>query len=575
MADEQETFVNSPLDQAPITPPRPNTVVPRAKSLNGTYHGVHNSHYYQDLFLGVPFAQAPVGDLRLRAPRSLNTTWSERSGTEYGYSCIGYGEDTAIGGHDYVSEDCLTLNIVRPAGYERQKLPVSVWIYGGGFFEGTSLDPRYNLSYIVEQSVIINQPIIGISINYRLSGWGFLFSQDLVAEHATNLGLRDQRLALQWIQENISGFGGNPDSVTIWGESAGALSVGYHLLAYGGREDNLFHAAISESGPIYGEALLLPTAESSELKYQSIICAANCTNYPNGALACLRSLSTEKYNAILNTTSFAAGYGPQPDNDLLPLPAAVALSRGAFKQVPYLIGDNSDEGTAFTAPGLNSDSDLISWLSSSFRLSPSTINTLLALYPNEPSSSLLPHSHPSNFNTTIGTHFKRAATIITDLAFVGPRRLITENWLQHTDPKRASLYTYRFNTIPNGIPDHLAATHFQEIPFVFHLTRGRGYPDVDPPYYGPDPFAGKPKSYFELADSMARLWASFIHNAGRKVGYEEQGVPEWPVYDGAERGQMVFDAEGGVGVERDVFREEQIGRVMEMYREGIFEGRSG
>jgi len=105
---------------------------PIADTLNGSYFGVHNSDFKQDFFLGVPFAQPPVGDLRLRQPASLNSTWTGvKNATEYGFACIGYGEDTQIGGHNYVDEDCLTLNIVTPSGWNpSQKLPVAVWIYG-------------------------------------------------------------------------------------------------------------------------------------------------------------------------------------------------------------------------------------------------------------------------------------------------------------------------------------------------------------------------------------------------------------------------------------------------------------
>lgn len=105
--------------------------VPAAILKNGSYYGVHSPQHNQDFFLGVPFAQPPVGDLRLRRPQSLNSTWHGiRGATEYGYACVGYGEDTFIGGKNHVSEDCLTLNIVRPTGRPGGKLPVVVWIYG-------------------------------------------------------------------------------------------------------------------------------------------------------------------------------------------------------------------------------------------------------------------------------------------------------------------------------------------------------------------------------------------------------------------------------------------------------------
>lgn len=127
------------------------------------------------------------------------------------------------------SEDCLYLNVVRPAGFEQKQLPVGFWIHGGGFVNGGGGDQRYNLSFIVEQSVKIGKPIIGVSVNYRLSAWGFLHSNEVVGEGITNLGLRDQRIALHWVQENIAAFGGDPRKVTIFGESAGAASVGFQV----------------------------------------------------------------------------------------------------------------------------------------------------------------------------------------------------------------------------------------------------------------------------------------------------------------------------------------------------------
>jgi len=148
-----------------------------------------------------------------------------------------------------VAEDCLYLNVVRPAGYESGKLPVAFWIHGGGFYQGGGVDQRYNVSFMVQNSVNIGKPVIAVTINYRLSAWGFLSgSEELVDAGTLNLGLRDQRLALQWVQENIEAFGGDPDQVTIFGESAGAASVGFHLTAYSGRDDKLFRGAIMQSG---------------------------------------------------------------------------------------------------------------------------------------------------------------------------------------------------------------------------------------------------------------------------------------------------------------------------------------
>jgi carboxylesterase type B len=158
---------------------------------NGTYNGLHQPTYGQDYFLGIPFAQPPLGDLRFRIPQPLNSTWEgSRNATAYYPECVGYGGDQI--GYQ-VSEDCLALNVVRPSGYEGQQLPVGVWIHGGGYVMGGAPDRRYNLSFIVQNSVSIGKPFIGVSIAYRLSAWGFIDGEEIRNEGGTNIGMKDQR----------------------------------------------------------------------------------------------------------------------------------------------------------------------------------------------------------------------------------------------------------------------------------------------------------------------------------------------------------------------------------------------
>jgi cholinesterase len=154
---------------------------------------------------------------------------------------------------DYSPTDCLTVDIVRPAKVRPgDDLPVFVWIYGGGFTAGGSADQRYNTSYLVQSSVALEKPIIAVSLNYRIGGWGFLASKEVQEDGASNIGLFDQRQALRWIKENIKAFGGDPKKITISGESAGAFSVGYHLVGFDGDHEDLFRGAILQSGTALG-----------------------------------------------------------------------------------------------------------------------------------------------------------------------------------------------------------------------------------------------------------------------------------------------------------------------------------
>lgn len=215
---------------------------PLATTQNGTYQGRYLQDWNQDVFLGIPYAQPPLGDLRFRWPQSLNASFNgTRDASGYGHSCMQYHSTFNI------SEDCLTVNVIRPSG-NYTNLPVLVWIYGGGLYAGSTADPQYNLSGIVRASQDMDQPVIAVDMNYRLGMWGFLQTPGLVAEGSSNAGLMDQRLALRWIQENIAAFGGDPSRVVVWGESAGAQSIAYHLFSYDGRDDGLYRGAITESG---------------------------------------------------------------------------------------------------------------------------------------------------------------------------------------------------------------------------------------------------------------------------------------------------------------------------------------
>jgi carboxylesterase type B len=224
-----------------------------------------------DQFPGIPFATPPVGNLRLRPPQPLQYPLGTIFATKNGNACpqFIFSDLSALNGKIPtsalgkllntpllqktigISEDCLVLNVHRPVGVKAgNKLPVLFWIFGGAFEIGWN--SIYDGSVWVRESVKIGQPIIVVTVNYRLGGFGFLPGKEVLADGAANLGLLDQRLGLQWTADNIAAFGGDPDKVTIWGESAGAISVFDHMVLYDGNHTYkgkpLFRGAMMNSG---------------------------------------------------------------------------------------------------------------------------------------------------------------------------------------------------------------------------------------------------------------------------------------------------------------------------------------
>ncbi|KPI42954.1 Lipase 1 [Cyphellophora attinorum] len=362
---------------------------PTVKVVNGTYSGIYSAEFSQDQFLGIPFVQPPLGDLRLQNPQPLNTSWDGvRPATSYGPSCFGLNQSEGA------SEDCLNLNIVRPAGLSKDAgLAVAVWIYGGGFSSGSNSQPTYNLSNFVQQSQEMGTPVIAVSVNYRLHCWGYMWSNEIKDEGVANLGFKDQRLALHWIQENIGAFGGDPLKVTIFGESAGGNSVGTQLIAYGGRDDKLFRAAISQSGAP-STYYRYQTADDWQPFYDAIVNATGCQGAQN-TLACLRTVDTDTLYEIFNDndvvparTSIYSQAGPKfvqvIDGDFIEESATVQLAKGKFVHVPYILGGNKDESTTFAARGVNTTQDFLDLVIGPWEVSENATSILAALYPDIP-----------------------------------------------------------------------------------------------------------------------------------------------------------------------------------------------
>ncbi|KAF2110206.1 carboxylesterase [Lophiotrema nucula] len=518
-----------------------NSSAPQAKTLNGTYAGRYLSNWDQDLFLGIPYAQAPVGPLRWKWPQSINSSFSEvRSAAQYGYSCYQYGSNFNL------SEDCLTLNVIRPSGHEGEELPVLVWIYGGGLYAGSTADPQYNLSGIVRNAQDSGKPIIAVSMNYRLAGvWGFLQSPQIHDEGSSNAGLLDQRLALRWIQENIAAFGGDVSRVTVWGESAGAQSIGLHLNSYGGRDDGLFHAAILESGGPVGTNLEPLAYYTSPV--ENLTRTVGCWT-ASDKLACLRALSSEQ----LFTAQTSQVWNPIVDGDFLEAYPSDSMNQGKYIKVPLLDGANSDEGVSFSVHGLDNATaifnSLLYWRS--YALSPPSIRKLLELYPNDPINEP-PYGRLGNETyPKYGLEWRRDAAIGGDLVIIAQRRKMCEYYTR----AGKNVWSYRFDTPSWNQTVPISVPHFVNVVFSFQNISGA---------LGPLP---QYQSYKDLSTGIGNAYVNFVVSGDPNGNATKGGLPNWPKYDLDAPKNMVLNSNGSF-VEADTWRKEGIAFINSISRE--------
>ncbi|KAH9175632.1 Alpha/Beta hydrolase protein [Lactarius sanguifluus] len=396
-------------------------------------------------FLGIPFAKPPVGDLRFRLPKAFGPYVGKYNATAFGLSCPqqeaalavpdGLPQETL----DFLSiihgspildgEDCLTLNVVVPSHVKRgSKLPVIVWIYGGGFELGSST--IYDGGVIVNRSIALREPVIYVSMNYRVSAFGFLAGQEVKDAKVGNLGLWDQRLALRWVQKYIHAFGGDPSKVTIWGESAGSISVSLQMLANGGNNEGLFRAAFMQSGA----PMSIGDITHGQQYYDFLVERTGCTS-SSDTLACLRAAPYEELKAAMDSTpsvnsyqSAALVWQPRADGIFLADNPLELTRQGKVVEVPFVIGDCDDEGTLFSLCQTNvtTEAELRTYLSEFFfpNATNSQMDRLLTLYPQD-----VTWGSPFDTGTqnALTPEFKRIASLLGDFVFQAPRRIFLNN----------------------------------------------------------------------------------------------------------------------------------------------------
>ncbi|KAH7131022.1 carboxylesterase [Dactylonectria macrodidyma] len=515
---------------------------PLAMTLNGTYEGLHSAEWEQDHFLGVRFAQPP--------PQF--DVWGVQDATRYGYTCMQYG----TGGPWNMSEDCLTLNIIRPHESSSESLPVLVWIFGGGLGVGTTADPQYNISGIVRVGQDIGQPVIGVSINYRVASWGFLQTPEILAEGSSNAGLLDQRMALRWIKENIAAFGGDPNRVVLWGESAGAQSIAYHMMSYNGRDDGLFHGAIMESGGPTGCPLKDLSFWTAPL--QNLTRTVGCLGR-NHQLACLRNLSSSDLYAARRTQEWQS---PLIDGDFLTAYPSKLLQERKFIKVPIITGENTNEGFTFNpsntwnaqCPLLDTEEEIfksfIGWRT--YLTSPSTIKRLLELYPLDANASVPIYSTVCSNLKKVGAQLGRAASIGGDLTMIAGRRRMCELLTQRKVDQ--DVYSYRFDTRPYGRAEGEGVQHFDNVAFSFQNITG---------LLGPSP---QYDSHRRLSLAIGEAYIRFVNNLDPNPTHErfewqiEVQLPHWPKYSLSRPRNLVL-SENGSYVEVDDYRKDAIAYI--------------
>ncbi len=470
------TTAAAPTTSAPAKRQGSNTIVATADGrLRGQAAGTI------DEFLGIPYAAPPVGPLRWRPPQPAAHWTGVRPATKFGPHCPQTGSPFGLAS---MSENCLFLNVYAPAGSLRGSLPVMVWIHGGDLTAGESND--YNPAGLVRDGTVV------VTINYRLGALGFLADPALKSPNGSSgdYGLMDQQAALRWVQQNIRQFGGNPRNVTIFGESAGGLSVLSQLVSPAAR--GLFAKAIIESGSY---SLLQPSLATAEASGEAFAAKAGCASQ---TAACLRRLPVQ---TILDDQG---AVGPDIDGTVLTQSIGTALASGDFSHVPVIDGTNHDEWRLFIAifqplTGPVTAANYQNMIASTASVSAAEAAAVAAHYP------LRSFASPAEALGAVGT----------DAIFACPALTMDRDLSRFTPT-----FAYEFNDsraperfLPPVSGFSYGAAHASELQYLFHLNESE-FPGTLTPQQQ------------RLSAAMQRYWTNFARSGSPSA----PGVPPWPQF---------------------------------------------
>lgn len=450
------------------------------------------------IYKGIPFAAPPVGELRWKAPQPVEPWEGVKQSIEYAPAPMQGGNP--VSGK---SEDCLYLNIWTPAKSAKEKLPVLVWIYGGGFSFGSTSDPVHDGEHLAHKGVVL------VSIAYRVGQLGFLAHPELSAENPNsvsgNYGLLDQIAGLQWIQNNIEAFGGDPARVTIFGESAGGIAVS--MLCASPLAKGLFHGAISQSGGSFGPSR--PTTYPGENMKTLQQAEQDGLEYVKGfglsGIEELRKLDAEKL--IPQGWTMPGGW-PIADGYVIPDDQFKLYEAGKYNDVPVLIGYNSDEGLSFS-PGRTSEE----YVANVERRFGPFADALLEAYPLAENSVS-----------------RSARNLMRDAAFGWH----TWSWARlQAQTGKSKVFMYYFDQHPerpeaSSQADH-GTPHGVDVPFVFMNL------DPDNP--------NTTEADLSISEIMGSYWTNFA-KYGNPNG---EGLTQWPAFSEASPAVMYLGPNAYLG----------------------------
>jgi len=467
----------------------------------GSVEGSTSTDGQVQIFKGIPYAAPPVGALRWKEPQPVATWQGVRKATEFGARCM---QGNVFG--DMVfrdaapSEDCLYLNVWTPKASPDGRLPVMLWIYGGGFQAGATSEPRQDGEHLAHKGVVV------VSMNYRLGIFGFFSHPELTKEsphHASgNYGLQDQAAALQWVRKNIAAFGGDPENVTIFGESAGSFSVSALMASPASKA--LLHRAIGESGAFFGRTLpAKPLAESEQdgVKFAQSIGA--------DTLEKLRGMTAQQTLDAASKDKNAFRFGPNIDGYFFPESPSEIYAKGSEAHVTLLAGWNHDEGNYHTFLGSDPPTKE-NYAKKVTQVFGEKAPDVLKAFPGETDEQA-----------------KSSADLLATANFIGYG---TWKWIEmQVKTGDSAVYRYEFDQAPPLAPpaagapastESRGAYHSAEIEFVFGTLDSKKLP-------------WRPEDY-ELSERMGSYWTNFA-KTGNPNG---AGLPPWPQY-GAKDGYQV------------------------------------